>query len=68
MSDSVFGKVVSFDEGLGLGEVRADDGTRLQFHCVELADGSRTIDVGTSVRFRVVARMGRYEATEVIRA
>jgi len=68
VSDTVFGKVVSFDDGLGLGEVRADDGTRLQFHCVELSDGSRTIDVGASVRFRVVARMGRYEAVDVTRA
>lgn len=63
-----FGRIVSFDEEMGLGELVADDGTRLQFHCVELVDSNRTIAVGTSVRFTVSAKLGRYEASGVRRA
>jgi cold shock CspA family protein len=59
------GKVIAFDEHVGLGEVRSDDGKVYLFHCVEIADGSRTIDVGTRVTFRSVAKLGRYEAADV---
>jgi hypothetical protein len=34
------------------------------FHCTQIADGTRTIDVGTAVTFEVRAgAMGRWEAT-----
>ena len=57
------GSVTTFDEHRGLGEIAADDGTVLPFHCTEIADGTRTIAVGTLVRFDVVAgRLGRWEA------
>jgi cold shock CspA family protein len=57
------GTVVSFDDPRGLGEVRAEDGVGYPFHCTAVADGSRTIAVGTLVSFRVVAgRLGRWEA------
>ncbi len=60
------GSVSSFDEFRGLGEVTADDGTTYPFHCTGIADGTRTIDVGTRVRFDVVAgRLGRWEAGAV---
>lgn len=60
------GVVVAFDAEVGLGTVRADDGAELGFHCVEIADGSRRIDVGTPVRFGVRAgRGGRWEAAAV---
>lgn len=53
----------SFDEARGLGVVMSDDGTCHPFHCAALADGTRTVDVGARVRFRVVAgRLGRWEA------
>ncbi|HNJ97689.1 MAG TPA: cold shock domain-containing protein [Ilumatobacteraceae bacterium] len=68
MSDTVFGTVVSFDDGMGLGEVKSADGTRLQFHCIELSDGTRSIEVGVNVRFRVISKLGRYEAADVTRA
>ena len=34
------GRVIDFDEHVGLGHVTADDGTEHLFHCVEIADGT----------------------------
>lgn len=60
------GVVESFDDPRGLGEVRADDGAVVPFHCTAIADGSRTIAVGQPVRFTVVAgRLGRWEAAHI---
>lgn len=60
------GKVIEFDEYVGLGEVEDANGVRYLFHCVEIADGSRTIEVGTEVTFQVRAgHRGRWEATRV---
>jgi cold shock CspA family protein len=56
------GVVTAFDEATGLGELAADDGSTLRFHCIEIADGTRTIAVGTRVRFEVLAKLGRLEA------
>jgi cold shock CspA family protein len=57
------GRVVEFDEQVGLGAVEGEDGTRLDFHCVAIADGSRRIDVGAAVAYDLVpGRLGRYEA------
>ena len=56
------GRVTDFDEHVGLGHVAADDGTEHLFHCVEIADGSRTIAVGTRVAFDYWPRLGRIEA------
>ncbi len=54
-----------FDEARGLGTVTGEDGRPYAFHCVEIADGSRTIAVGTAVRFDVVPRLGRWEAAQL---
>jgi cold shock CspA family protein len=43
--------------------VVAADGQRLPFHCIGIADGTRTIAAGTAVRFDLRAGLGRYEAT-----
>lgn len=60
------GVVAAFDEARGLGTVRADDGRELPFHCTRIVGGSRTIAVGTRVRFEVVAGLpGRWEAAAV---
>lgn len=59
------GTVTSFDDDVGLGEVTAADGRRLLFHCVEIADGSRTIEVGTAVRFDVMVKFGNEEAARL---
>ncbi len=60
------GVVVSFDDPRGLGVVRSDDGVEHPFHCTAIADGSRTIEVGTVVAYRVSAgRLGRWEAADM---
>lgn len=57
------GSVSTFDDHRGLGTIAGDDGTMYHFHCTGIADGSRTIEVGTATRFDVVAgRLGRWEA------
>jgi CspA family cold shock protein len=58
------GRVATFDDERGLGTVVTDDGRFLPFHCTAIADGTRTIAVGTRVALSVVAgHLGRWEAT-----
>ncbi len=45
------GTVVEFDAAVGLGVIEADD-VAYPFHCIEIADGSRDIAVGTAVQLR----------------
>jgi cold shock CspA family protein len=60
------GRVVAFDGHAGLGEIAADDGTRYPFHCTQIADGSRHVEVGAVVEFEVAAGLpGRWEATAI---
>lgn len=60
------GRVTAFDQHAGYGTVKADDGDELFFHCTAIAGGSRTIDVGTPVTYRVVpGHNGRWEAAAV---
>ncbi len=59
------GTVEEFDEAEGLGTIGAADGRRFPFHCIEIADGTRTIEVGAEVRFRVLAKLGRWEAADI---
>jgi CspA family cold shock protein len=61
----VIGVVTEFDEPAGLGVVTAEDGTAYAFHCTEIADGTRTIAVGTRVAFDLLARFGRWEAGSI---
>jgi len=63
----VEGRVVDFDEAVGLGWVASDAaGTRYRLHCTSIAGGSRTIPVGTAVTFAVVAAHGgQWEAADV---
>ena len=62
----VSGLVAEFDEEKGFGTVEADDGASYFFHCTAIADGSRTIAVGTKVMFEVVAgHLGRWEAARI---
>ena len=59
------GVVTSFDPHVGLGQI-ASDGADYQFHCTQIADGSRNIPVGIEVHFTVRAgRRGRWEAAAV---
>jgi cold shock CspA family protein len=59
------GRVIAFDEHVGLGEVASDDGQVYVFHCVEIADGSRTIEVGAGVEFELMLKFGRFEASRL---
>ena len=68
MSDDLVGRVVAFDDAVGLGEIERADGTRLPFHCIEIADGTRSIAVGTAVTFALLCKLGRYEAAHITRA
>lgn len=62
----VTGVVESFDDRRGDGVVCGDDGERLYFHCVSIADGTRHIDPGTRVEAtRHVGHRGRDEAHDV---
>jgi CspA family cold shock protein len=60
------GVVRTFDERRGVGEIDADGGEAYPFHCTQIANGTRTIAVGTRVRFTVVAgHRGRWEAAAI---
>jgi CspA family cold shock protein len=61
------GKVSAFDEAVGLGTITTVTGDEHLFHCIEIANGSRTIDVGTEVSFDLLAKFGRWEAANVRR-
>lgn len=57
------GTVVEFDERTGLGVVESTEGGRLVFHCTQITDGSRRIEIGTTVRYEVVpGNRGVWEA------
>jgi cold shock CspA family protein len=58
----VRGTVVEFDEAAGLGRIVATDGAGYPFHCVEIADGSRTISTGATVEFDRLPKLGVIEA------
>ena len=59
------GRIVEFDEARGLGTVEAG-GSTYPFHCTQIADGSRTIDVGAEVTFELrPGLMGRWEAAGI---
>jgi cold shock CspA family protein len=63
------GRVASFDKARGLGSVTDDTGVALGFHATAIADGSRTIEVGTEVAFVVTpGHRGRYEAGSLVAA
>ena len=59
------GVVASFDPAAGTGTITAGDGVVLPFHCIEIADGSRTIAPGTGVEFQMLAKFGRYQAAQI---
>ena len=62
------GTVTEFDQDKGWGMVRAADGTDYWFHCTAIADGTRSIEVGTAVEFEIVAgHQGRWEASNLRR-
>ena len=61
----VRGVVASFDEAVGLGTIRDAGGVIVDFHCIAIADGTRTIAPSTPVTFRRSHRFGRDEAIDI---
>ncbi len=60
------GTVQSFDEFVGLGTVVDAQGNAFNFHCTAIADGSRSIAVGTAVTFVLKqGTLGRVEAVQI---
>jgi cold shock CspA family protein len=60
------GRVVAFDAHRGLGAVEDDEGDRFDFHCTQIMDGSRTVEVGVRVCFATVpGGRGRWEAAGI---
>lgn len=68
------GEVREFDAARGLGQIvvsqeGSDDHrgmpAKIMFHCIEIADGSRQIEVGAPVVFRLMRRFGGFEAAAV---
>jgi len=62
------GTVATFDGRAGTGTIAANDGATFPFHCIEVADGTRTIAEGTRVTFERLARLGRYQAGAIVGA
>jgi len=64
--DVVEGTVEEWDDPRGVGTVRTDDGRALALQCTQLADGTRTTEVGARVRSTVgPGHHGRWQATDV---
>jgi cold shock CspA family protein len=59
------GTVTAFDAHVGLGDITMTDGTVVMFHCAEIADGSRKIDVGSEVECDIVMKFSRAEASAI---
>jgi cold shock CspA family protein len=62
------GVVDEFDEARGIGCVVAQGSDeRFEFHCTQIADGTRTIAVGASVEFAVRPwHRGQHEAVDIV--
>ena len=60
------GVIAEFDDDKGIGVVRGDDGRELFLHCTQIADGTRTIEVGARVTYEVApGHRGQYQAVAV---
>jgi cold shock CspA family protein len=60
------GRIATFDDHVGRGEIEARGGMRFPFHCTAIADGTRTIAPDTPVKFRLrPGPLGALEATAI---
>lgn len=59
------GTVTAFDVHVGLGDITMTDGSVVMFHCAEIADGSRQIDIGSEVECDIVMKFSRAEASAI---
>ncbi len=60
----LMGVISDFDDDRGLGEIDAH-GVSYPFHCVSIADATRTIATGATVSFVVLHKLGRHEAADI---
>ncbi len=60
------GVVASFNSHRGLGYIVVGE-TQNLFHCDEIVDLTREIEVGARVSFVVASRFGNLEASEIIK-
>ncbi|CAB4665988.1 unannotated protein [freshwater metagenome] len=65
LSEEHSGVVTAFSDVQGLGEITDVASVVWPFHCVSIADGSRTIEVGRQVVFRAGFRVARPEAVSI---
>lgn len=63
-ADRIAGTVSAFDDARGLGEIDVH-GLTVPFHCVSIADGTRTIAIGCTVTFVLLSKLGRREAGDI---
>jgi cold shock CspA family protein len=63
----VTGQVSQFDEASGLGAIVAADGASYRFHCITIADGTRSIAAGQRVAFTLRTRFGQIEAVDIVK-
>ncbi len=59
------GVVTQFDDFVALGEITDSSGRVWPFHCVSIADGTRTIEVGAKVQCETAWRVARVEAVDI---
>ncbi len=59
------GTVTEFSDDRGLGTITTGDGRPYLFHVVEIADGSRSIEIGRSVGFQRLPRFGTFQAGSI---
>ncbi len=72
MRSGYLGMVTDYDEAAGLGTITLHgahshpERQTIGFHCTQIADGSRSIAVGTRVRFQIIrVNLGRFEASAI---
>lgn len=62
------GTVTTFDEQIGLGKITLKDGREVDFHCTNIADGTRFIKANTQVSSELYFHpLGRFEAKNIIK-
>jgi cold shock CspA family protein len=59
------GSVTAFDAHVGLGEITLTQGEVVMFHCAEIADGTRQINLGSEVECELITKFSRAEASAI---
>jgi cold shock CspA family protein len=62
------GVVTEFSDARGLGTVTGADGATYVFHVIEIADGTRSIEVGQPVSFQPLPKFGTFQAGHIHKA